>query len=105
MKAPSGYPYEEGLSVQKALTMAGGFTEKAERDKVRVLRHNEGQEETLPVKMESLVLPDDTIVVPEAQKFYVSGEVKTPARFLYESGLTAHKALSMAGGRTKKAEK
>lgn len=105
VKTPGGHPYEEGLSVQKAITMAGGLTEKAERDNVHVLRHSNGQEEVLPVKLESLILPDDTIVVPEGQKIYVSGEVKTPGRFVYERGLTAHKALSLAGGRTEKGEK
>jgi protein involved in polysaccharide export with SLBB domain len=105
VKTPGGHPYEDGLSVQKAISMAGGLTEKAERDNVHVLRRINGQEETLPVKLESQVLPDDTIVVPEGQKFYVSGEVKTPGRFVYEKGLTIHKALSLAGGRTEKGEK
>jgi protein involved in polysaccharide export with SLBB domain len=105
VKVPGGYPYEEGLSVQKAITMAGGLTEKAERGEVRILRSVNGQEETLPVKFDTFVFPDDTIVVAEGQRFYVSGEVKTPGRYLYEKGLTVHKALSMAGGRTEKGEK
>jgi polysaccharide biosynthesis/export protein len=105
VKVPGGYPYEEWLSVQKALTMAGGVTEKAEKDSISVVRHINGQEETLPVKLESLLLPDDTIIVPEGQKFYVSGEVKAPGSFLYQKGLSVHKALGMAGGRTEKAEK
>jgi polysaccharide biosynthesis/export protein len=105
VKSPGGHPYEDGLSVQKAITMAGGLTDKAERDNVHVLRRIDGQEEILSVKLESLVLPDDTIVVPEGQKIYVSGEVKTPGRFVYEKGLTIHKALSLAGGRTEKGEK
>ncbi|MEP6887928.1 MAG: SLBB domain-containing protein, partial [Nitrospirales bacterium] len=105
VKAPGGHPYEDGLSVQKAITMAGGLTDKAEREGVHVLRRINGQEETLPAKLESPVLPDDIIVVPEGQKIYVSGEVKTPGRFVYEKGLTVQKALSLAGGRTEKAEK
>ncbi|MFO0768860.1 MAG: hypothetical protein U0231_19245 [Nitrospiraceae bacterium] len=40
------------------------------------------------------------MVVAEGQKFFVSGEVKTPGRYLYEKGLTVHKALSWpAAGR------
>jgi protein involved in polysaccharide export with SLBB domain len=105
VKAPGGHPYEDGLSVQKAITMAGGLTDKAERDNVHVLRRIDGRDEVLSVKLDSLVLPDDTIVVPEGQKVYVSGEVKTPGRFLYEKGLTVHNALGLAGGRTEKGEK
>ena len=52
-------------------------------------------------KLDTLVRPDDTIVVAEGQRFYVSGEV-IPGRYLYEKGLTVHKALSMAGGRSEK---
>jgi polysaccharide biosynthesis/export protein len=105
VKMPGGHPYEDGLSVQKAISMAGGLTDKAERGNVHVLRRINGQEETLPVTLESRVLPDDTIVVPEGQKIYISGEVKTPGRFVYEKGLTVHNALSLAGGRTEKGEK
>ena len=31
VKTPGGYAYEEGLTVQKAISLAGGFTEKADR--------------------------------------------------------------------------
>src|SRR2546430_11650737 len=85
--------------------MAGGLTERAERGEFRVLRHTKGQEKTLPVHLETLVLPDDIIVVAEGQRFYLSGEVKTPGRYLYEKGLTVQKAISMAGDMTEKADK
>ena len=105
VKTPGGYPYEEGLSVQKAITLAGGVTEKAERGDVRVVRYADGREETLPVGVDTQVLPDDVIVVAEARKFYISGEVKTPGRYSFEKGMTVNKALGFAGGRTEKAEK
>ena len=98
VKNPGGYPYKEGLTVHKAVAMAGGLTEKAERGDVHILRAGKGQEETLVGKPESLLLPDDTIVVAEGQRVYVSGEVKTPGRYLYEKGLTVHKALSDGRG-------
>jgi len=105
VKLPGGYPYKDGLTVHKAIAMAGGLTDKAERGEFRVLRHTNGQEQTLPVKLETLVLPDDIIVVAEGQRFYVSGEVKTPGRYLYEKGLTVQKAISMSGDMTEKADK
>jgi protein involved in polysaccharide export with SLBB domain len=105
VKNPGGYPYKEGLTVHKAIAMAGGLTEKAERGEIHILRTVQGQEETLVSKPDSMLLPDDTIVVAESRRFYVSGEVKTPGRYLYEKAMTVHKALSMAGGRTEKGEK
>jgi protein involved in polysaccharide export with SLBB domain len=105
VKTPGGYPYEEGLTIQKALVMSGGLTEKAERGEFKVLRRTNGQEKSLPVKLETPVLPDDIIVAAEGQRFYVSGEVKTPGRYLYEKGLTVQKAISMSGDMTEKADK
>src|SRR5574340_156832 len=105
VKTPGGYPYKDGLTVHKALAMAGGLTEKAERGAFQVLRQVNGHEATVAVGLESLVLPDDIIVVAEGQRVYVSGEVKTPGRYLYEKGMTVHKALSLAGGWTEKADR
>ena len=45
--------------------MAGGLTEKAARGELQVLRHTNGQEQTLPATLNTLVLPDDIIVVVE----------------------------------------
>src|SRR5574340_158354 len=105
VKTPGGYPYKDGLTVHKALAMAGGLTEKAEREAFQVLRQIDGREETLPVELDGLLLPDDIIVVTEGRRIYVSGEVKTPGRYLYEKGMAVHKAVSLAGGRTEKAER
>jgi protein involved in polysaccharide export with SLBB domain len=102
VKTPGGYPYENGLTVQKAITMAGGFTEKSDRTGLTVTRLN-GQGETLLPEANTLVMPDDLIVVRQLQKFYVNGEVKKPGEYAYEKGLTVHKAITMAGGFTDKA--
>ncbi len=105
VRTPGGYSYKEGLNVQKALALAGGLTEKAERNGLKVVRQVGGREESHPVTLATTVQPEDTIVVPEGQKFFVSGEIRTPGRYLYEPGLTVQKALSMAGGLTDKADK
>ena len=105
VKTPGSYPYKEGMNVQKALAIAGGLGEKAEKNGLKVVRQVNGREEAVSVTLTTSVLPEDTIVVPEGQKFYVSGEVRTPGRFLYEPGLTVQKAVSMAGGVTERADK
>ena len=104
VKNPGGYPYKEGLTVHQAISLAGGMTDKAERSDLQVLRLTKGQEETLRVKLDTLGPPEDIIVVAEGQRFYVSGEMRTAGRYFYEKGLTVHKAISMAGGVTEKAE-
>jgi protein involved in polysaccharide export with SLBB domain len=103
VKTPGGYPYEEGMSIQKALAMAGGLSEKAERGDVNILRSLDGNDATVVGKLETVVLPDDIIVVAEGPRFYVNGEIKTPGRYKHEQGLTIHRAITMAGGFTDKA--
>ena len=103
MKTPGGLPYEEGLTVQKAIAMAGGLTEKSDKAGIKVKRLNGQVPETLVLAPDALVMPDDLIYVAQAQKFYVNGEVKKPGDYSYEKGLTVHKAITMAGGFTDKA--
>lgn len=40
VKRPGSYPYQPGLTVRKAITLAGGFSERASKDKISVV-HNE----------------------------------------------------------------
>jgi protein involved in polysaccharide export with SLBB domain len=105
VRTPGGHPFKDGLNIQKAIAMAGGPTEKADRESVRVIRIVNGREEISNVTLNMAVYPDDTIVVPEGRRFYVSGEVKTAGRYLYEQGVTVQKAITMAGGFTEKADK
>ena len=105
VKTAGAYPYEEGLTVQKAITMAGGFTERASKTDLRVERHQGRDVEVVNVGLTAAVLPDDLIVVATAQRFYVNGEVKKPGDFGYEQGLTLHMAITMAGGFTEKASR
>jgi len=103
VKTPGGFPYEEGLTVQKAIAMAGGGTEKSDKADIKVKRMNGQALETLVLEPDALVMPDDLIFVSQAQKFYINGEVRKPGDYSYEKGLTVHKAITMAGGFTEKA--
>jgi polysaccharide export outer membrane protein len=44
----------------------------------------------------------DTIFVPKAETFFVTGYVKNGGPFLHEVGMTVARAISMAGGATEK---
>jgi polysaccharide biosynthesis/export protein len=67
VQKPSAYKYEENLTVVKAVTMAGGFTEKASTGRIKIIRKIDGNEKVLRgVEMNDPVLPDDVIIVPES---------------------------------------
>jgi polysaccharide biosynthesis/export protein len=54
-------------------------------------------------RAQNIVLSDgDTIFVPKAETFYVTGYVKNGGPFLHELGMTVSRAISMAGGITEK---
>ncbi len=59
------YSYVDGLTVRAAISMAGGFTEVANRDRVLVYRKQGGQIIKGWVDLDFPVYPDDTIVIQE----------------------------------------
>jgi len=67
IQAPGSYPYEEGLTVIKALTNAKGFTDRASATRIKIIRKGNGEEQVIKkVKMDDPVQPEDVIVVPES---------------------------------------
>ena len=67
IKNPAAYKHEEGLTLIKAVTMAGGFTDKASPGRIRIIRKIENKEKVVQkAEMDEPVLPDDIIIVPES---------------------------------------
>ncbi len=67
VKKPDAYRFEEGTTLIKAISMAGGFTDKAAEKRIKIKRKENGQETTLEkVGFDELVRPDDVIMVPES---------------------------------------
>jgi len=66
VKTPNRYPYDENMTVLMAVTTAGGFTEKASRRGIYIIREAAGLKTKVKVDLEDKVHPGDTIVVPES---------------------------------------
>ncbi len=66
VKKPGTYKLEEGMTVTKAISVAGGFTEKASKKKVRIIREKDGKQVKQRVKSNELVQPQDIIEVPQS---------------------------------------
>ncbi|TXS89904.1 polysaccharide export protein [Parahaliea maris] len=62
VKQPGGFPYQPGLTVQKAVALAGGFTERAQR-KGFALQRAADPEDELTVGLGDTVMPGDIITV------------------------------------------
>ncbi len=64
VKRPGSYPYEEGMTVLKALSLAGGATKKGAVKHAVVRRIEDGKEIQIEVSMEDLLLGDDILEIP-----------------------------------------
>jgi polysaccharide export outer membrane protein len=62
---PGPYRFQEGLTVLQALTLAGGVTERGSQGRTKVIRIVDGKKVEKKVKATDIVLPEDTLVVPE----------------------------------------
>jgi len=102
VKKPGAYPYQPGLTVRKAISLAGGFTGFAARDHFSLLHDKDSAKESITVGYGARVAPGDSISVSKSV-FYIDGEVKSPGSYPYHLGLTMREAISLAGGLTERA--
>lgn len=63
VERPGGYPYRPGLTLNQAITLAGGLTERASRNKIKVLRPGSDAENKRKIRLEEPVYPGDIITV------------------------------------------
>ncbi len=63
---PGQYKLEKETSVRRAISIAGGHTEKAALKRVKIIRIDDKGEQERQVKLDELVQPLDTLVVPQS---------------------------------------
>ena len=66
VKKPGGYNYLDGLTVQKAVALAGGFTERASESKITLQREKDPDNPMEKAKLNERVYPGDIITVGES---------------------------------------
>lgn len=65
VRQPGAYNYSLGLTVDKALTLAGGMTQFGSSSRIYLQRSGASNQQRVNVGLDSLVYPGDTIVVEE----------------------------------------
>jgi polysaccharide biosynthesis/export protein len=121
VKAPNEYRLVGDMTLIAALAQAGGTLAGASND-ISIIRPRSGQSQAPlspdtaqdadirlvklsdlqnGVMTENITLRDgDTIWVPAAERFFVTGMVKNVGAYVFERGLTVQQALALAGGIT-----
>jgi polysaccharide export outer membrane protein len=123
VRTPGKYPMTGQMSLIEALAAAGSPTPTASSE-ILILRPRDtavgaaltpDQVEQTNVQRVNFadlqlgrlagnvtLMEGDTIYVPKAEKFFVTGQVRNPGAYTYERGLTVLQAISLAGGLTEK---
>lgn len=63
VQEPGGYPFQPGLSLDKAVALAGGFTERANKKSMSIRRQIDGQETLIELNADGTVFPGDIITI------------------------------------------
>ncbi|MFK0569750.1 polysaccharide biosynthesis/export family protein [Endozoicomonas sp.] len=66
VKSPGGFSFEPGLTLEKAVALAGGFTQRASKKDIMVTREENGRPAEQELSLNDSVLPGDIIVINES---------------------------------------
>jgi polysaccharide export outer membrane protein len=115
VRVPGRYPIESNTTILDLLAQAGGATERG-GDIVYILRpDSSGTLQRTPVDLKGTLNTQDgapaafqtlragdSLFVPAAAQFYISGEVRTTGVLRLDSGMTVVQAIAKAGGVTER---
>jgi len=65
VQRPGNYAYQQGLTLEKTIALAGGLTGRASKRRIRVSREVDGQQQQGRIGLRDPVYPGDIISVPE----------------------------------------
>lgn len=66
VERPGGYPFQPGLTVLKASSLAGGFKERASFSKISIIREGDPTNRPQKAEINSPVNPGDTVFIEES---------------------------------------
>jgi polysaccharide export outer membrane protein len=66
VERPGGYPFQPGLTVLKASSLAGGFKERASFSKISIIREGDATSRPQKAEINSPVNPGDTVFIEES---------------------------------------
>lgn len=65
VRSPGAYAIQKGTTLLQALALAGGVTDRGSTSRIRIIRVIGGKKKQIKIKLNDLVQPGDTIIVPE----------------------------------------
>lgn len=65
VNAPGGYPYQPGLTLDRAIALAGGLTERASKRRITIIRGGDESRTIEKAALSTIVKPGDTITIDQ----------------------------------------
>jgi len=66
VKKPGGYPFQPGLTIDKAAALAEGFTDRASDDKIFIVRGDDASRTRVKAELSTLLRPGDIVNVEQS---------------------------------------
>ena len=66
VKRPGGYPYQDDLTLDKAIALAGGLANRASKTEWKITRKVNGNNVIIEATVLTVVLPDDIIEIEQS---------------------------------------
>ncbi len=66
VKKPGGYEYQPGLTLRKAIALAGGLTPRASKSKMYLISEHDDIEEEAPLAIDDTIQPGDIINIKQS---------------------------------------
>ena len=65
VKQPGGYKFQPGLTLRRAVALAGGLTERASESRITVIRDQDPSRTPERASLDAIVMPGDTITIDQ----------------------------------------
>lgn len=62
---PGGYKFQPGLTLRRAVALAGGLTERASENRITIIRDQDPTRTPTPATLDTTVMPGDTITIDQ----------------------------------------
>jgi protein involved in polysaccharide export with SLBB domain len=66
VRSPGSFAYQPGLTISRAISLAGGLTERASDRKIFLIRDGQGEADRFRVDLDQEVRPGDTISIEQS---------------------------------------
>lgn len=64
VKSPGGYPFQPGLTLRRAVALAGGLTERASTKRITIIRDQQA-DKPIAATLDTTLAPGDTITIDQ----------------------------------------